>query len=103
MLVGEAIELPQRVAAAELVLTGEGSLDAQTAYGKTVAYVAALARDAGRPCLAVGGSVDGEAEGVTDAEVATPEGMPLSEAMARAAELVAAAAERLVRNWGASR
>ena len=95
-LVGEAIGLPQRVAAADLVLTGEGSLDAQTAYGKTVAYVAALARDAGRPCLAVGGSVDSAPDGVTDAEAATPPGTPLSEAMARAEELVAAAAERMV-------
>ena len=103
VLVGEAIELPQRVAAAGLVLTGEGSLDAQTAYGKTVAYVAALAQDAGRSCLAVGGSVDGAPSGVTDAEAATPEGMPLSEAMARAAELVAAAAERLVGRYVGAR
>ena len=98
-LVGEAIGLPARVAAAGLVVTGEGRLDAQTARGKTVAYVAALARDAGRPCLAVAGSIDGAPQGLVDSEAATPEGMPLDEAMARAAELAEAAAERLLRRY----
>ena len=95
-LVSEAIGLPAAVQAAELVVTGEGRLDAQTAYGKTVAYVAALARETGRPCLAVAGSIESTPGGVTDAEAAAPADMPLDEAMARAEELVTAAAERVV-------
>ena len=100
-LVGEAIALPAAVAAADVVVTGEGRLDQQTGYGKTVAHVAALARAAGRPCLAVVGRVDGVPAGVADAEASTPAGMAPEEAMRRAPELVAAAAARLARRIAA--
>ena len=86
---------------AKLVITGEGQLDAQTAYGKAVAYVAALAREADTPCLAVAGSVVATPETISDAEAAAPAGMPLDEAISRAAELVAAAAERVVGRYAA--
>ncbi len=48
------------LASADLVITGEGRVDAQTAYGKTALGVAQLARAAGTPCLAVGGGVTPE-------------------------------------------
>jgi glycerate kinase len=96
VLVSQAIGLPQQVRDADLVITGEGQLDAQTAHGKAVAYVAALAREAGTPCLAVAGSVAATPETISDAEAAAPAGMPLDEAISRASELVAAAAERVV-------
>ena len=43
---------------ADLVITGEGRIDAQTAYGKTALGVAKRAQTAGVPCIAVGGGVD---------------------------------------------
>jgi glycerate kinase len=43
------------LAGADLVLTGEGSLDAQTLHGKAPAGVAARARAAGVPVVAVAG------------------------------------------------
>lgn len=43
---------------ADLVITGEGSLDAQTLHGKAPAGVAAAARKAGKPVLAVCGRLD---------------------------------------------
>lgn len=43
------------VAQADLVVTGEGSLDAQTLQGKAVSGVAAAARQAGVSCVAVCG------------------------------------------------
>lgn len=43
---------------ADLVVTGEGSLDAQTAWGKTPAGVARLAREAGAVVVALGGRVE---------------------------------------------
>lgn len=67
-LVSEAIGLPARVAAVDLVVTGEGRLDAQTARGKTVTYIAALAREAGRPCLAVAGVIEGAPQGLAGSE-----------------------------------
>jgi glycerate kinase len=57
-LVAEVVGLEKRIAAADLVVTGEGRLDAQTAYGKTVATVARLARGQGRPVVALAGRVD---------------------------------------------
>ncbi|MDM7991063.1 glycerate kinase [Arthrobacter sp. zg-Y877] len=41
----------------DLVLTGEGSLDAQSRYGKAPLAVAARARDAGIPVVAVAGRI----------------------------------------------
>jgi glycerate 2-kinase len=59
-LVAEAIDLPDRLDRADIVFTGEGRLDAQTAFGKTVAVVARLARERGRPVIALAGSVTGD-------------------------------------------
>lgn len=81
------------------MITGEGRLDAQTAYGKVVAHVAALCRDLGRPCLAVAGAVEGAPAGISDAEPSALPGAPLEESLRRASELAIAAAERLVRRY----
>jgi glycerate kinase len=56
--VARAVGLAGAVAGADLVLTGEGRLDAQTAGGKTPAGVAALAREAGAVVVALAGSVE---------------------------------------------
>jgi glycerate kinase len=57
-LVMEATDFPARLASADLVITGEGRIDAQTAYGKTALGVATRAAAAGVPCVAVGGGVE---------------------------------------------
>ena len=54
--------LRDKVAGADLVLTGEGRIDAQTAFGKTALGVAKLAREAGVACIAIGGGVEPEGE-----------------------------------------
>lgn len=46
-----------KLATADLVITGEGRIDASTAFGKTALAVARRAHDAGVPCIAVGGGV----------------------------------------------
>jgi glycerate kinase len=53
----ELMGFPQQLAAADLVITGEGSLDGQTLSGKAPAGVAAAAGRAGVPVLAVAGRV----------------------------------------------
>src|SRR6185295_14963890 len=55
-LVMQTVRLPERVADADLVITGEGRLDRQSLMGKVVGSVARLARSAGVPCIAVVGS-----------------------------------------------
>jgi len=61
-LVMDATGFSARLAGADLVITGEGRIDAQTAFGKTALGVAKRALAAGVPCIAVGGGV--EAEGI---------------------------------------
>jgi len=104
-LVAQAVGLDEAVRDADLVVTGEGRLDGQTAFGKTVALVTALAERYGRPCLAVAGSVDQLPAGIADVETLLAGVVGEAEAMARAAELVEAAAERLVRrgSWESAR
>ncbi len=57
-LVMDATDFDGRLARADLVITGEGRVDAQTGFGKTALGVAKRARDAGVACIAVGGGVD---------------------------------------------
>jgi glycerate kinase len=57
-LVMEATDFDARLATARLVITGEGRIDAQTAFGKTALGVARRAQAAGVPCVAVGGGVE---------------------------------------------
>ena len=42
---------------ADVVITGEGSIDAQTPYGKVPSGIARLAKSQGKPAIAVGGKV----------------------------------------------
>ena len=57
-LLMSATGFDERLVHADLVLTGEGRIDAQTAFGKTALGVATRAAAAGVPCIAVGGGVD---------------------------------------------
>ncbi len=59
-LVMHATDFDARLAQADLVITGEGRIDAQTAFGKTALGVARRAQAAGVPCVAVGGGVEPE-------------------------------------------
>jgi glycerate kinase len=59
-LVMEATGFAEKLASADLVITGEGRIDAQTAFGKTALGVAMRAQAAGRPCIAIGGGVEPE-------------------------------------------
>jgi glycerate 2-kinase len=89
-----------RLVTADLVITGEGRIDDQTAYGKTALGVARRAAAAGVPCLAIGGGVTPEGMAVlagvgTLAVPVLDQPMTLEDAMSQAAPLVAAAGERL--------
>lgn len=59
-LVMGAISFCARLEAADLVITGEGRIDAQTAFGKTAFGVAKRAASLGVPCIALGGAVETE-------------------------------------------
>ena len=90
------------VRGADLVLTGEGRTDFQTAMGKAPVGVAAAAKRHGVPvvCLSGGlgpGADEVLARGIDALAVAVPGPMGLEEAVARARELVEAGAARACR------
>jgi glycerate kinase len=88
------------LAEADLVITGEGRIDEQTAFGKTAMGVARRAQAAGVRCLAIGGAVTPEgreALATIGAETAAAHDRPITLDEARAAGVapIRAAAVRL--------
>lgn len=84
-VVADAIGLNELLADADLVLTGEGALDAQTAAGKTVSLVVAAAAERGVPVIAFAGRVadaDWAGFGLAAAIAVSPASLPLAEALA---------------------
>jgi len=101
-IVFEAVELEERIRKADLVITAEGQIDAQTAYGKSVGAVAEIAKRYDLPVLAFAGSLGDNYRVVyelgVDAVVALPSSpMTLTYAMENAARLISDAAERACR------
>jgi glycerate kinase len=101
-LVMEATDFPARLTRADLVITGEGRIDAQTGFGKTALGVAKRAAAAGVPCIAVGGGV--EVDGIRAlaevGAVAVPvieRPMSVEEAMASGVEPLRRCGDRLAR------
>jgi glycerate kinase len=60
-IVTKAIGLESKLAGCDLVITGEGRLDGQTAFGKGPAGVAKIARKLGIPVIAICGSLSPDA------------------------------------------
>ncbi|MCY7300563.1 MAG: glycerate kinase, partial [Ilumatobacteraceae bacterium] len=56
-LVADEVDLHDQIAAADLVITGEGYLDAQSFDGKVIGGVQALCAEAGKPVAAVVGDI----------------------------------------------
>jgi glycerate kinase len=98
-LVLDSVRFDDVVRGASLVVTGEGRTDHQTAMGKAPVGVARVAQRHGVPVLLVSGSLGPGAEevlalGISRIVAAAPPGMPVGEAMSRAAELLEGAVSR---------
>jgi glycerate kinase len=93
-LVSEWLDLPVRIRAADLILTGEGRFDATSLGGKGPGSLAAQARRMGKSTQVFAGSLGVEEDRAHHA--ITPPGMPLAEALPRTAELLAAAVVRIL-------
>jgi glycerate kinase len=102
-VVAEAVGLEAKMKDADLVITGEGSLDRQTLEGKTPVGVARLARKLGKPVFAIAGRVSEDRElreifaGIY--QNARP-GMSQQENMKRAAALLRENARELADTFG---
>jgi len=87
---------------ADLIITGEGNLDAQSAMGKVLSGIARRAKAYGKPVIAIAGGIGKGAEriyeqGIDAAISSTCRPMTVEEAVASAGELLAGAAERAMR------
>jgi len=101
-IVADAVDLESRIAAVDLVFTGEGRLDGQTAFGKTVAGVSRLAERHGVPVVALAGGIAPDfaiaaIPGLTAAFALTARPLTLADAEMQAADLLAAVAEHCSR------
>lgn len=101
-LISRIVGLADRLEGASLCFTAEGSLDSQTAHGKTIAGVARAARDRGCPVIALAGGLAHGAEEVLNLGVSAffsicDRPMTLDEAMAGAENLLERASEQALR------
>jgi glycerate kinase len=95
--VAELVGLPQALADADLVITGEGRFDATSSSGKVVGHVRAQGSELGIPVAVVAGQVaeevaDPAGAGLADLEAAAPAGPgpdPAREVLAAAARMAA--------------
>ena len=101
-IVIEATGLARHIKGADLVLTGEGRVDFQTAFGKTPSGVAKAARKQKVQTVAIGGGITDDARGVFEHGIdglasACARDMSLQEAMSNSRAHLANAAERVIR------
>ncbi len=101
-IVIEATEIHKHLKGADLIITGEGRVDFQTAFGKTPSGVAKAARKNRVPTVAIGGGITDDANGVfahgiDGLESACARDMSLEEAIGHSKAHLANAAERVIR------
>jgi len=93
-IVLDATGFDEQMGNADLVITGEGRIDMQTRYGKTIAGVMERARRYGKPVIAVVGSVEGEmdsyigGEGMLDMISLVNDSTSVQQAISSAGDLV---------------
>jgi len=103
-LVSEMLDIAGEINRTDLIITGEGSLDAQTLEGKVIAGLARLGLSHGVPVVAFCGRQalsQGQLQhlGLAEAIAITPVSMALSEAMVQAPALL----DMATRYWATTR
>lgn len=98
----EIVQFEKEIEQADLVITGEGRMDNQSAYGKVVSGIGTCCKRSNIPCVAIVGSIgDGADElynyGISSIMTTINGVMTLDEAMKDAHKLCYEAAERLFR------
>lgn len=94
-LVSDETDLAGKLSACDLVITGEGRIDRQTAFGKTAMGVARRARDGGVACIAVGGGIT--PEGIAALASVGAVAVPVSEGPGTVEAAMAAGVDPLIR------
>ncbi|MBV5313277.1 MAG: glycerate kinase [Prolixibacteraceae bacterium] len=102
-LISQLTHLEEQINQATLVFTGEGKIDSQTAFGKTVSGVAKLGRKYAVPVIALAGIVEDDLEelynqGITSVYTIGDQTMSPDESIVRASELLTDTTTRILRN-----
>lgn len=101
-LLMETIGFEERIKGADLIITGEGRMDHQTKYGKTISGIIKAAQKQGIPVVGICGSI-GEgveelySEGLNSVFSIINRPMSLQESMDKTSELLASTAENVIR------
>ncbi|WGK63877.1 glycerate kinase [Croceiramulus getboli] len=96
--------LPEKIAQADLILTGEGRTDEQSQYGKVPFKIAALAKKANKTTLIYSGGVSVspdllERAGIAQAFAIKTEAMTLDYAKTHARELLIQTIKNTLKHW----
>lgn len=107
-LVAEQAGLAKALEGADLVITGEGSLDGQSLRGKAPLGVARMARERGLPCIALAGQLGGGYKavydlGVTAAFALAPGPVSREDSMKNTLDWLRDRSEAVARAWMAAR
>ncbi|MDV6251832.1 glycerate kinase [Vibrio sp. EA2] len=103
-IVLDTVKLADHVADADIVFTGEGRIDHQTAHGKTPMGVSKVAKQFNLPVIALAGCVGDNYQAVYQCGIdavfpCVPRAMSLADAMKEAENNVANLAENVARLW----
>ena len=103
-LILDLIDFDRRIAGADLVVTGEGSLDAQSLAGKAPVGVARAAAKAGIPVVAVAGRLQLSPQRVREAGISAAYPLTdlepdLARSIANASPLLRRAGAQIAKDW----
>jgi glycerate kinase len=98
----EATHFTDHLKGADLVFTGEGRIDGQTACGKTPVGVSRRAKELGLPVIAIAGEIGGGyqsvyEQGITSILSIAPGPISYAQSLERAGELISDTSERAMR------
>ena len=101
-IVQETTDFAKRVQRADIIFTGEGQTDAQTAFGKVPVGVAHVAKQYNKPVICLSGALTGNIDalhhnGLTALFSAVTEPCTVGHCMANAAQSLTVAAEEICR------
>lgn len=100
----QIVGLDEKIAANDLVITGEGCLDDQSLHGKVAVGVASHCTQAGKPCVVIAGEVRlGKRECLTagvDAAYSMSEFAGKERSLNQAQQVIGEVAARVAKTWG---
>ena len=100
-IITETLKLEEKIKEADIVISGEGKIDFQTAFGKTISGIAKLCKKHNKPLIVIAGTVEDIEKlyeiGVSSVFSTMEKPMFLEDAIKNAPTLVEKSAERIFR------